>query len=177
MHSPGCAAQPQPPHCQCVRHAASCATPPYAPPLQIDNCDYPGWDPAVLYQRWEAAFNQQPYRIALANKAVVNYTVATATSASRRVGYDISASWTSMLGLAYLSEPYWAGARPGSSTIGESSFYNDIELLQVGARRMVHPPSFALTVPRCPRVRLGTVGCRLWSSRLISRCGRHSSRH
>lgn len=111
----------------------------------------------MLYERFKRALDQQAYRIPLINKAVVNYrcaggrasprrwcrhprprclrprrSVALATSASRRVGWDISPSWQSFMGLAYMAEPLWAQARPGDAGAGVSSFYTDIEMLEVG---------------------------------------------
>lgn len=100
---------------------------------KIDNCNYPHWDPAVLYDAWAAAMDAQPYRIPIAAKAVVNYSQALRVAASRRVGYDISGNWASQLGLAYLAEPNWAQARPGDAGAGVSSFWTDVELLVVGA--------------------------------------------
>ena len=101
--------------------------------LKLDNCDYPNWDPATLYGAWSEALNAQPYRLALAVKAVVNYSTALAVgAASRRVGGDVSASWGDLLGLAYMAEPLWQQARAGSYASGTSSFWTDVELVQVG---------------------------------------------
>ena len=100
--------------------------------LKLDNCDYPGWDPAVLYESWAAALAEQPYRIPVATKAVVNYTVAQAVAATRRVGGDVSANFRDLLGLAYMAEPLWPQAHTGDAATGTPSFYTDVELLQVG---------------------------------------------
>lgn len=100
--------------------------------LKLDNCDYPGWEPAILYDKWSAALDAQPYRIPLASKAVLNFSESVRVAASRRVGGDVSASWRDLLGLAYMAEPLWAQARAGSAALGQSSFWTDVELLQVG---------------------------------------------
>ena len=100
--------------------------------LKLDNCDYPGWDPALLYNRWDDALAAQSYRIPLATKAVLNYSTALRVGASRRVGGDVSASWRDLLGLAYMAEPLFEQARAGNSALGQSSFWTDVELLQVG---------------------------------------------
>jgi hypothetical protein len=104
--------------------------------LKLDNCDYPGWEPAVLYQRWAAALGAQPYRIPIAAKAVLNYTTALALAASRRVGGDTSATWREVLSLAYMAEPLFAQARAGDAALGRTSFWTDAELLQVGNGRL-----------------------------------------
>lgn len=98
--------------------------------------EQPGWDPADLYDTWASALAAQPYRIPLAVKAVINVTIAQRVGASRRVGGDVSASWRDLLGLAYMAEPLYAQARPGSAALGVSSFWTDVELLQVGNGHM-----------------------------------------
>lgn len=100
--------------------------------IKLDNCNYPSWDPAVLYAAWAVALDAQPYRIPVAGKAVLNYSASLAYTASRRVGWDVSASFTSLLGLAYMGEPFFWQARAGDAATGVSSFATDIELLQVG---------------------------------------------
>ena len=101
--------------------------------LKNDNCNYPAHDPADLYGAWARAMNTLPYRLPMALKAVINYTTAlTVGGASRRVGGDVSASWTDLLGLAYMAEPLWPQARAGDYATNTSSFWTDIELLQVG---------------------------------------------
>ena len=99
---------------------------------KIDNCDYPNHDPADLYDAWQTALDAQPYRIPIAAKAVVNVSIAQRVAASRRVGGDVSASWRDLLGLAYMAEPNYWQARAGNAALGVSSFYTDVELLQVG---------------------------------------------
>jgi hypothetical protein len=99
---------------------------------KIDNCDYPHWDPARLYGAWAAALDAQPYRIPVAGKAVLNFSASRAFTASRRVGWDVSASWASLTNLALMGEPFWAQATAGDADTGVASFWTDLELLQVG---------------------------------------------
>jgi hypothetical protein len=101
--------------------------------LKNDNCNYPNWDPADLYAQWKVALDALPYRITMAVKAVVNYTTALAVGAgSRRVGWDVSANFNDLLGLAAMAEPLWPQAHAGSYATGTPSFWTDVELLQVG---------------------------------------------
>ena len=63
----------------------------------------------------------------------MNYSTALqVNAASRRVGGDVSASWSSLLALAYMAEPLWGQARGGSAATNTASFWTDVELLQVG---------------------------------------------
>jgi hypothetical protein len=100
--------------------------------LKADNCHYPGIEPAVPYAAWAAALDALPYRIPVAGKAVLNSSAAHALLASRRVGGDVSASWSDLWGLALMAEPLWRDAVRGDARAGTTSFATDIELVQVG---------------------------------------------
>lgn len=105
--------------------------------LKNDNCNYPDWDPADLYAQWKKALDALPYRITMAVKAVVNYSTALEVgAASRRVGWDVSANFDDLLGLAAMAEPLWPQAHAGSYATGTQSFWTDVELLQVGNGEM-----------------------------------------
>lgn len=112
--------------------------------IKADNCNRSkvnpsgSWtvDTAVLYQRWAAALAKQPRPITLATKASINYSIALEVGQSRRVAFDISANFHSILLELYMAIPLWSQGHPGNRTQGTKSFWTDIELVVVGLGRL-----------------------------------------